>query len=103
MLKNPYINALLAVLYIVIIISIIQWLSATLHNTPDTMLIPITMLCLFVLSAALMGLLFVYTPAKMFFDNQREQALAFFGKIVGTFAVFVVIFAGLLLWVQLSV
>ena len=97
MLKNPYINAFLAAGYIAVIVSLIQGVATLNKNKPDTILIPITMLSLFVLSAAIMGLLFIYTPAKMFLDNQRETALIFFFKTLGTFACFAFIFTLLLL------
>ncbi len=95
MFKNPFLNAVYAALYIVGIVSVLS----TFVDGPGegTILIPMAMLSLFVLSAAIMGLLFVYTPAKMFLDNQREESLVFFFKTVGTFACFAVVFVLLLL------
>ncbi len=97
MLKNPYTNALLAVLYISIIVT---GLGFTEHSKNEgTLLVPLFMLSLLVVSAALMAMLFFYTPAKMFLDNQREEALKFFFKTLGTFAGFAVVFGLLLLFV----
>ncbi|MEK7176936.1 MAG: hypothetical protein AAB719_01395 [Patescibacteria group bacterium] len=58
----------------------------------ETILMPILMLSLFVLSAAVMGYLFVYEPLRLHLDNQRQEAVSFFLKTVGTFACFVLIF-----------
>ncbi|MBX4211097.1 hypothetical protein KW783_03975 [Candidatus Parcubacteria bacterium] len=100
MLKNPYINAVLAALYIVTIVFSIQSVTSVIKDRSDNnLLIPMTMLSLFVLSAALMGLLFVYTPLKLFLENQKNEALVFFLKTVGTFACFAVVFVVLLLLV----
>lgn len=94
MFKNPYANAVYAALYIVGIVSVLS--TFVDGKAGASILIPMVMLSLFVLSAAVMGLLFVYTPAQMFLDNQREQALVFFFKTVGTFACFAVVFVLLL-------
>ena len=98
MLKNPYLNAFMALGYIALIISIIFRTSGVAAHTPDTILAPVTMLSLFVLSAAIMGILFVYEPLRLFLENQKQQALSFLLKTVGTFACFVLILAVLLFY-----
>ncbi|MFZ3020013.1 MAG: hypothetical protein WA051_00640 [Minisyncoccia bacterium] len=96
MTKSPYLNALLAVLYIAIIVS---GLGLTEHSKNEgTLLVPLFMLSLLVISASVMAVLFFYTPAKMFLDNQREEALKFFFKTLGTFAGFALLFGILLLF-----
>ena len=84
--------------YIALIILVINKTSSIAANTPDTLLAPVTMLSLFVLSAAIMGILFVYEPLRLFLENQKQQALSFLLKTVGTFACFVVILAALLFY-----
>ena len=98
MIKNPYLNAFMALGYIALIISVIFRTSSIAAHTPDTLLAPVTMLSLFVLSAAIMGILFIYEPARLFLENQKREALSFLLKTVGTFACFVVILAALLLY-----
>lgn len=98
MLKNPFINALLATLYITLVVFVMWNVADMTGDKEETLLIPMAMLSLFVLSAAVMGLLFIYTPAKMFFDNQREEALTFFFKTLGTFACFAIVFVLLLVF-----
>ena len=98
MIKNPYLNAFMALGYIAGIILIISKTSSIAEHTPDTILAPVTMLSLFVLSAAIMGILFVYEPARLFLENQKQQALSFLIRTVGTFACFVVILAALLFY-----
>ncbi len=88
--KNPFLNALFAALYIVFIVSIM--FSIDPDGREETILMPILMLSLFVLSAAVMGYLFVYEPLRLHLDNQRQEAVSFFLKTVGTFACFVLIF-----------
>ena len=84
--------------YIALIILVISKTSSIAVHTPDTLLAPVTMLSLFVLSAAIMGILFVYEPARLFLENQKREALSFLIKTVGTFACFVVILAVLLFY-----
>lgn len=91
MIKSPYINAVLAAGYIAIVVLLINSLSK-FADGPETILIPMAMLCLFVISAAIMGLLFVYKPAELYFDSKRGEAGVFFGKTVAAFACFAVLF-----------
>ncbi len=100
MIKNPYLNAFMALGYIALIILIINKTSSIAANAPDVLLAPVTMLSLFVLSALVMGILFVYEPLRLFLENQKQQSLSFLIKTVGTFACFVIILALLLLYVS---
>jgi hypothetical protein len=61
-----------------------------------TMLVPMAMLSMFVLSAAIMGYLFLSEPLFLLTENRKQEAIVFFAKIVGFFACFVVVFAILL-------
>ena len=98
MIKNPYLNAFMALGYIAGIILAINKTSSIASHTPDTILAPVTMLSLFVLSAAIMGILFVYEPLRLFLENQKPQALSFLLKTVGTFACFVAVLALLIFY-----
>ena len=53
----------------------------------ETIFLPMGFLATFVLSAALMAYLFFYQPVILFMDGRREEALIFFFRTVGTFAV----------------
>jgi hypothetical protein len=86
---NPILNALGAGIYILIVAGIIYALQSP--NTPDTILAPIFLLSLLTLSAAVMAFLFFYQPFKLYFDNHRKEALVYFTKTVGYFAVLVLI------------
>ena len=101
MIKNPYLNAFMALGYVAGVVLVINKTSSIAAHTPDTLLAPVTMLSLFVLSAAIMGILFVYEPARLFLENQKREALSFLIKTVGTFACFVVILVALLFYVSL--
>lgn len=93
MLKNPFLNAVMAALYIVVIVSTLQLVTGFEGADNETILIPMAMLSLLVLSVSVMALLFFYTPVRMLVENQKEAALAFFLKTIGTFAVFALVFA----------
>lgn len=95
---NPFLNAAGAALYIVLIVNVIN-AFARFAEPKDTLLVPITMLSLFVLSAAIMGFLFVYKPLTLYLDGQKKEALLFFGKTVGTFACIAAVFALTLLFI----
>ena len=93
---NPFLNAFAAALYIVLIVNIMNALTSSVVPK-ETLLIPMTMLSLFVLSAAFMGFVFMYKPFQLYFDNRREEALSFFIKTVGAFACFTLAFIATLL------
>jgi hypothetical protein len=85
-MKNPYLNALLALGYIGALVLGINYGGQLARETPDTLLIPIAMLSLFVLSASVMGYLFLMQPALLFFDGKKQEAVSFFFKTIVTFA-----------------
>ncbi|OGJ08698.1 hypothetical protein A3I95_01110 [Candidatus Nomurabacteria bacterium RIFCSPLOWO2_02_FULL_44_12] len=95
-MKKPFLHALGAVLYIVFIVLVAQGVGTLLKNQNDTIIIPMTMLSLFVLSAAIMGYLFLSEPLQLFLENKKQEAVTFFAKTVGIFACFVAVFTILL-------
>jgi len=99
MKTNPYINASLAALYIAFVVLTIHTFAPG-PDTPDEYpLVPIAALSLFVLSAAVMAFLFVYEPLRLFFEGQKEKALPFFLKTLGSFAIIVIVlFLGVFFW-----
>lgn len=90
MTTNPFLNAGAALLYIVGLVSIMYFGSA-LVGEEDSVLFPIAALSVFVLSAAVMALIFFYQPAMLFFDGKRSEAIQLIVKTVGTFAGFVAV------------
>ena len=89
-MRKPFIHALAAALYIVIIVGV-MWTGVSILKH-DTIIIPMAMLSLFVLSAAIMGYLFLSEPIQLFIEDKKKEAITFFGKTVGFFACFVALF-----------
>lgn len=86
MTKNPIHNAILAGGYIVLVASV-MYFGPRLAGGPDSVLVPIAMLSLFVLSAAVMGYLFLLQPIQMYLDGEKKEAVDLFAKTLATFAV----------------
>ncbi len=95
MTKNPLINALSAALYIAVVVLFIGSFSEM--SGPDTLLIPMFMLALLVLSVLTMGYVLLFTPAQMFFDGDKKGAAALFLKTLVAFAMITVCFLALML------
>lgn len=95
-MKKPFLHALGAVLYIIIIVNVVQISSYFLENQNGTILAPMIMLSLFVLSAAVMGFLFLSEPLYLLTENKKQDAITWFGKVVGFFACFLALFTILL-------
>jgi hypothetical protein len=83
--KNSYLNAAWAEIYIIAIVILIQHVLP--KGPDDNVLAPIAMLSLLVLSAAIMGYLFLSKPIQLYLDGDKKQAIAFFSKTLVAFAV----------------
>lgn len=94
-MKKPFLHACAAALYIIVIVLVISAVASGVKD--ETIIIPMTMLGLFVVSVAVMGFLFVSEPLRLFIENKKHDAIAFFGKTLGFFAGFVVLFVIVLL------
>lgn len=91
-MKKPFLFASVAALYIVFIVSVINFGVRFLENQPETIIIPMTMLSIFVLSASIMGFLFLSEPLSLLMEGRKSDAVVCFAKIVGFFLCFVVVF-----------
>src|SRR5262245_41781780 len=91
MTKNSVLNALAASLYIALIASVMFFAPKSVDATP-TVLVPIAVLSLFCLSAAVMAYIFFYNPVLMYLDGQKKEAVKLGVRTVGAFAVVTAIF-----------
>ncbi|TSA44182.1 hypothetical protein D4R49_00620 [bacterium] len=97
--KNPFVNALAATAYITALVSVVFSAPKT---TPfeNTIMAPIMFLSVFVLSAAVMGFLFVYQPLRLFFENKQQEAVRLFLLTIVSFAGITIVLVAL--WFFLS-
>lgn len=86
MSKNPLINALGATTYIVLVASIMNFMTRLAHLPDNKFMIPIAVLSLFTLSAAVMAFIFGYHPVQLYFEGKRKQAVQLFLKTLVIFA-----------------
>lgn len=96
-MKKPFLHALVAVLYIVCLVSIIFFGGQVFHIEEDTIIIPMVMLTLFVLSAAVIGFLFLSEPIALLIEKRKQEAVTFFGWTVAYFACFLCLLVSALL------
>ncbi len=85
MTKNPIINAISASGYIVLIVSVMSFVSELQRNKPDTFFAPIVFLSMLTLSVSVMAYLFFYQPILLFIDGKKKQAVDHFVKTVAVF------------------
>lgn len=95
MSKNPIINGLSALIYIILVASVMN-LGTRIIPRPSPFMAPIAIISLFTLSAAVMGYVFGYEPAQLYFDNKKKQAVKLFLQTVAVFGVITVIMLVLL-------
>ncbi len=101
MSKNPIINALSASAYIILIVSVMTFVTQPLKNKPDTFFAPIIVLFVLTLSVAVMAFLFFYQPLQFFIEGKKKEAINLFVKTTGIFAaltiiVLILLFSGLI-------
>src|SRR3989344_8379460 len=94
MSTNPYLNAVLASAYIVVV-AFAMYFGSQNAGEADSVLAPIAMLSLLVLSVAVMGYLFFFQPVQMFMAGGTAEANGFFLKIFRYFAIIPLLFLAL--------
>jgi|SRR5579884_2342509 len=100
MTKNPFLNALAAIVYIVLVAFIMSFASGH-PGSGKSIVIPIAVVSLFTLSAAIMGYIFGYQPLTMYLDGKKKAAVNLFLQTLAVFAgltviVFILLFSGIL-------
>ena len=95
MTKNPFLNAVLAAGYIGLVVLIMTNIVDGPNEgaAEPSILIPLVVISLFTLSAAVMGYLFLSGPIQLYLDGKKQEAVKFF---LSTVAVFALITAALL-------
>jgi hypothetical protein len=83
------------VVYIAVIVLVIN--LGTPYVQKETLVIPIAMLSLLVLSVAMMAFIFFYEPLQLLMVDRKSEALSFFLKTLGFFTAFVVVLGILVL------
>lgn len=100
MSQNPFLNALVAAGYISLLVTLIFNSPKFITDNELGMMAPILFLSLFVISAAMMGYLFVYQPVRLLTEGKQAEATRLFLTTVASFALIILI--TLLAWLLLS-
>ena len=93
MTKNPFINAVVASAYIMLVGTIMNY-GSRWFGGPDTFFTPMAALSLFVLSAAVMGYLFLYQPILLLLAGNKKEGLKLFLQTLAVFALITVLLFG---------
>lgn len=83
MTTNPVYNALFAAAYITAVAHVMFYGSHL--GGEETVLIPVAILSLFVLSAAVMACLFFYQPLLLVLDGKRQEAVSLVVRTILSF------------------
>jgi len=85
--KTAFINALATALYVAAVGCFMYYGGEVKLGRANTFLIPVTLLLLFVFSAALTGFLIFGKPAQMYVDGKKKEALSLLSYTLGIFSV----------------
>lgn len=86
MTKNPFINAFSATAYITAVASFMFFGKGLFGGREDTILMPIMMLSLLVMSVTMMSYFFFFQPIRLYLDGEKKQATDLFLKTIAVFA-----------------
>lgn len=95
-IKNALIDAIGTTLYVVLVASFMFYLQGNAPKGINTIFIPIAMLLLFVVSAAITGILVFGKPIMMYLDGKRKEAISLIGYTLG-FLFIITLFAFIVL------
>lgn len=95
MSKNPVVNAFGASAYIILVVSVMNFITQTLGDKPDTFFGPAVFLSLLTLSAAVMAFIFFYHPVQLLIEGKKKEAMTLFIRTVLIFGLITI--AGLTL------
>lgn len=87
MTKNPFLNALAAAAYILLVVSAINFLPHDKDIPNQTFVMPLMVLSMLTLSAAVMGYIFGSQPLQLFLEGKKKEAVELFVKTVAIFAI----------------
>ena len=89
-IKRAFIDAIGTAAYIVLIVSFIFSLQR-FQGAEDIIIIPISMLMLFVCSAAITGFLVFGKPIMLYVDGKKREAVSLLGYTLGILVLLTVI------------
>lgn len=95
--KRGFINATATALYVIAIASFMYYGSLIKLGRANIILVPITMLLLFVSSAALTGFLIFGKPVQLYVDGKKKEALSIFTYTLVSFFAITFVFLILLI------
>lgn len=90
-IKRSIIDSLGTVVYIMLIASFINFLQRHFSNQKDTIITTISMLLLFVCSAAITGFLVLGKSAMLYFDGKKKDAVVLLGYTLAFLVVITII------------
>jgi len=91
MTKNPLFNAFAALVYIILVALVMRYMNGPVEASAGNFLVPVMVLSIFTLSAAVMGYLFLSQPLRMYLDGNKQGGVRLFLQTVGVFAVITVL------------
>ena len=95
--KRGFINAFATALYVIAIASFMYYGSLIKLGRANIILVPITMLLLFVFSAALTGFLIFGKPAQLYVDGKKKEAISLLTYTLVSFSIITFVFLLLLI------
>jgi hypothetical protein len=90
MSQNPIINALGAAGYIGLIVNLFSY-AQKFSDSELGLMAPMIALSLFVISAAIMGYLFLYQPALLILEGKKNEGTKLFLLTVLSFAIIIIV------------
>ena len=94
--KQALLNSAGTVLYVIAVALFMYYGTLIKIGRSNSILVPIALLLLFVLSASVTGYLMLSKPAQMYLDGKKKEALSLLTKTITFFGIFTIVALGLL-------
>ncbi|MDD4412644.1 MAG: hypothetical protein PHR00_03285 [Patescibacteria group bacterium] len=91
LIKKSLINAFGMVVYVILVAIFMSKAERIFGGHKDSVVAPISMLLLFVTSAAITAGLIIGKPIMLYLDNQKQDSIKLFGYTVGWLFIFTII------------
>jgi len=98
-MKHPFLHALAAVAYIVLVASVIYYVPHAIEESHPVFALT-AFLSLFTFSAAVMAYLFFWRPAELLLAGEGREAGAFFLKTLAAFGILALLLGSILVYLS---
>lgn len=90
-MKRAFLNAIATTAYVILVVLFLFSLQR-FASKPETIIIPMSMILLFVCSAAITGFLVFGKPVMLYIDGKKKEAVSLLTHTIGILVIITIVF-----------